>query len=182
MGLVLSTSPPPSTTTAATTSSSPCLTLTAYVKPSTISPTPSSYLKTHPPLYPKIPPSSITTLSTSTFPTHPHPTPTLPLTLLFLRQYRREQRVYPPLPSLRSARALLPTPSHRLAQHPSPDEPGPWTRPQHHPCPLLSPPSMYVGGGTRGLHGDVLSWILPTKSPTGETLPLSPIAHHRHPL
>ena len=182
MGLGPSTYPLPSTITDATTSFSPCLTPTVSAKPLTIFPTPSFPLKTPPPLYPKIPPSLITTPSTSTFPTHPHPTPTPPLTLLFLRQYRREQRVYPPLPSLRSARALLPTPSHRLAQHPSPDEPGPWTRPPHHPCPLLSPPSMYVGGGTRGLHGDVLSWILPTKSPTGETLNLSPIAHHRHPL
>ena len=199
MGLVLSTSPPPSTTTAATTSSSPCLTLTAYVKPSTISPTPSSYLKTHPPPYPKIPFSSTTTPSTPTFRTPLPPNPTLLLTLLFPHQYRREQRVFPPLFSLRSARALPLIPSRRTAPYPLPGEPGLPTRPPHrrlrprdhqiqrccphHPRPLISPPLLDVGGGTRGLHGDVLSWIPPTKSPTGgERLRISPLSNRRQPL
>ena len=166
MGRGLSTSPLPSTTTAATTSSSPFLTLTAYVKPLTISPTPSSYLKTHPPLYPKIPLSLTTTPSTSTFLTPLPPNPTLLLTLLFPHQYRREQRVFPPLFSLRSARALPLIPSRRTAPFPSPGEPGLPTRPPHrrprpsdhqisrcppHPRLLLSPPLLDVGGGTRGL-------------------------------
>ena len=90
----------------------------------------------------------------------------LTLTPLSRPPYHREQRVYPPLPSLQSARALPPTPSHRPAPHPSRDELGPLTCPPrrrstprlwHLPRPPLSPPSMYVGGGTRGLRGDVLS-------------------------
>ena len=176
-------------------SSFPSPTLTVSVRPLITSRTPYSLSRIFPLLRPPTPPSSITTSSMRTSLTPPHPTLTLILTLtpLFRPQYRREQRVYPPLPSLRSARALLPTPSHRLTQHPSPDELGPSTSPprrrstprlRHLPRPPLSPPSMYVGGGTRGLRGDVLSWILPTKSPTGEMagFHLSPIAHHRNPL
>ena len=170
-------------------SSFPSPALTVSVRPLITSRTPYSLSRIFPLLRPPTPPSSITTSSMRTSLTPPHQT----LTPLFRPQYRREQRVYPPLPSLRSARALLPTPSHRLAQHPSLDELGPPTSPRrrrsiprlrHRPRPPLSPPSMYVGGGTRGLRGDVLSWILPTKSPTGEMagLHLSPIAHHRKPL
>ena len=175
-------------------SSFPSPTRIGSVRPLITSLTPYSHSRILPLHRPTTPPSSTTTSSMRTSLTPPHLTLTLILTLtpLFRPQYRREQRVYPPLPSLRSARALLPTPSHRLAQHPSLDELGPSTSPrrrrlpprlQHHPRPLWSPPSMYVGGGTRGLQRDVLSWILPTKSPTrGETLHLSPLPHHRNPL
>ena len=176
-------------------SSFPSPTLTVSVRPSITSLTPYSPSRILPLLRLPIPPSSTTTTSTRTSltPPYPNPTLTLTLTLLFRLPYRREQRVSPPLPSLQSARALPPIPPHRLAQHPSPDERGPSTSPprrcstprlRHLPRPPLFPPSMYVGGGTRGLRGDVLSWILPTKSPTGEMagLHLSPIAYHRNPL
>ena len=174
MGLGASTCPLLYTTIAVIMSSFPSPTLIGSVRPSITSLTPYSHSRIIPLLRPTTPPSSISTSSRRTSLTPPHLTLTLILTLtpLFRPQYRREQRVYPPLPSLRSARALLPTPSLRPAPHPSPEELGPSTcpprrrltqRPQHHPRPLLSPPLTYVGGGTRGLQRDVLSWILPTK-------------------
>ena len=171
-------------------SSFPSPTLIGSVRPSTTSLTLYSLLRILPLFRLTTPLSSTSTSSMRTSLTPPHPT--LTLTPLSRPPYRRKQRVYPPLPSLPSARALPPTPSHRPAPHPSLVELGPSTCPprrrltqrlQHHPRPLLSPPSMYVGGGTRGLQRDVLSWILPTKLPTrGETLHLSPLSHHRNPL
>ena len=164
MGLGPFTSPLPYTITAVITFWFPSLTPTAFAKPLTTSPIPSLLSRTPPLLSLQTPPLLITTTWTLTSPTHPHLTPTitltLTLTLLFRRQYRREQRVYPPLPSCRSARALPLIPSHRMVPHPSPDELGPSTSPprrrstprlQHLPRPPWFPPSMYVGGGTRGL-------------------------------
>ena len=188
MGLGPFTSPLPYTITAVITFSFPSLTPTAFAKPLTTSPIPSLLSRTPPLLSLQTPPSLITTTWTLTSPTHPHLTPTITLTLtpLFRRQYRREQRVYPPLPSLRSARALPPIPSRRPAPYPSPDALGRSTcrrrlQRSHHPP--LSNPTMYVGGRTRGLHKVVLSWILPTKLPTGgEIYLLSPLSHHRTPL
>jgi len=58
------------------------------------------------------------------------------------------------------------------------------TRIPAHPRPPPSQPLMYVGGGTRG-QCNVLSYILPTKMPTGglETVESLPhFLHHRKPL
>ncbi len=179
MGLGPFTSPLPYTITAVITFSFPSLTPTAFAKPLTTSPIPSLPSRTPPLLSLQTPPSLITTTWTLTSPTHPHLTPTITLTLtpLFRRQHRREQRVYPPLPSLRSARALPPIPSRRPAPYPSPDALGRptcsrWLQRPHHPP--LSNPTMYVEGGTRRN----LPYILSTKKPTGgetvESLPHFP--------
>ena len=164
-------------------SSFPSPTLIGSVRPSTTSPTPYSLSRILSLLRPTTPPSSITPSSMRMSLTPPHLTLTLILTLtpLFRPQYRREQRVYPPLPSLRSARALPPIPSRRPVPYPSPDTLGRSSCSRrlqrlHHPP--LSNPTMYVEGGTRGLQRDVLSYILSTQKPTGgetvESLPHFP--------